>query len=264
MFTKKTWKVLSVSVAIMASSCGTVEQSNQSFPKIVGGTKSAPGSIGFEHTVALMPVGCTGTIVSENLIVTAAHCLNGFMSPTRVHFGADTGKASIIRKVTEFKSFIEHDEEFPNGDIGWVKFEGGLPPGFSPAKVLRNSSDVEIGGPISLVGFGVDSEKEEDEAEFGEQRWVNTSIEQYINNEKYKSLLILGPNLGFGACFGDSGGPAYVQKDGELYLVGATNGVQDDLTPEMSCEAGHDIYTFVGDYIDWIETTAKEKFAHIR
>lgn len=265
---------------VLLTACGSHKMETPSMEKIVGGQVSSPSSVGFKSTVGLVLSSergtsiCTGTLVSSELVITAAHCIKKSIARV-VYFGSNLRNyrddTENVREITEqlaHPGFAYIDQD-PNHDIGWVKFSGGVPEGFAPVKVYKGNVQSLVKKDVVLAGFG----KTDDETKLGPSGYhnhVNTIINSYINNDKYKSLLIMGPTFGKGACKGDSGGPAYVTLKNELYVVGATHGVNDELMPEIPndendpdygkmCVYGHSIYVAVTDYLGWFEETAGVK-----
>ena len=57
--------------------------------------------------------------------------------------------------------------------------------------------------------------------------------------------------MGVGSCYGDSGGPAYIQSGGQLTVIGATS-------RGSNCDTGDGLYTDVRYYQGWLKCTAKE------
>jgi hypothetical protein len=271
--TRKTSRLFALGISIAAlPSCsekeklselpkgGGLEQAKalpQNGNNIIGGASLGNGDPGYGSAVALVGPGslCSGTLVANNLVVTAAHCVrSGNMR--EVFFGNDVHrKDGESRKVIGYQAVPGDLDDFPNHDLGWIKFEGTPPRGYKPEKILSDSKKLAKGMKIMLVGFGTTAEGHQTGIS-GRRLRVESVFERYINDDSFKSIMTFGPVSGSGACHGDSGGPAYVKIDGEWFLFGATNGVSRQLTPTMNCHAGHSIYTFVGDYLPWISTSS--------
>ena len=81
-----------------------------------------------------------------------------------------------------------------------------------------------------------------------ELKQASTTTETLFDNViRYKS------NDGVrSGCYGDSGGPMYLEKDGELILVGVTSGPSQDQESLKYCY-GSGIYTNVARYRDFID-----------
>ena len=63
--------------------------------------------------------------------------------------------------------------------------------------------------------------------------------------------MILDQSHGHGACHGDSGGPAYIQKNGKMILAGVTN---RSYPSSASDDCAHQVvYTKVHAYESWIK-----------
>ena len=203
---------------------------------------------------------CTASIVSDSLLVTAAHCVDGTADKLRIIFGTSvltTDKPRVIKAADSFKTSpiwpFRQNEETNSGDIALVKFSGGLPPGFKPAQILKDRSQLQNNAPVLLAGYGITDGVTH--AGAGVLRSVQVTIENAAYSE---SEVLVAQHDKRGACHGDSGGPAYVRVNGQLFLWGVTNrGVND---PNNDCTVSA-AYADILFYQDWLQKTAAELMA---
>lgn len=221
---------------------------------IIGGT-DATGSEDFSKTVVVLydkSLGalCTASILSDKLLLTAAHCVASEPTNLYVVFGTDVNSTDIIvRRVVVAQQTpvwaARQNEELNTGDMAVVGFIGGLPEGYHAASLLTDSSQLKDGGAITLAGYGLSDGVAATGA--GKLRYVDTTIQQAAYSQ---SEILMEQSKGKGACHGDSGGPAYVQVNGQRLLAGVTSrGVND---PNNQCNVSS-AYTSVAFYADWIK-----------
>jgi secreted trypsin-like serine protease len=169
-------RIITALAAIALVSC--VGQKPSSVPKgsgIMGGTEVPEGAPIASSIVAIFDkkenAVCTGSIIAENFIVTAAHCANEAQY-LKVVFGNDIDlymsahEQDIlemhVRQVTAVVTHPDYDEEensrknTDHNDIAVMRFSGKLPEGYKPAVILADSSYLKIGSMAKLAGFGVD------------------------------------------------------------------------------------------------------------
>lgn len=229
---------------------------------ILGGTEATGQEDFSQSIVALYNIKssglCTASIVSDSLLVTAAHCVDGTPDQLRIIFGTnitkDGPKPIAVKAADSFKTSpiwpFRNNEDKNSGDIALVKFSGGLPPGFKPAQLLKDRSQLRNGAPVLLAGYGITDGVSH--AGAGVLRSVQITIEDANYSE---SEVLVAQHDKRGACHGDSGGPAYVRVDGQLYLWGVTNrGVND---PNNDCTSSA-AYADILFYQNWLQKTAGE------
>ncbi|MNK97712.1 Trypsin [compost metagenome] len=162
--------------AIAIVSC--VGQKPSSVPKgsgIIGGTDVPEGAPIASSIVAIFDKEfnsvCTGSIIAENFIVTAAHCAND-PRHLKVVFGNDmdlyltSHEQDVlemhVRAVTAVVAHPDYNEKLnemkntDHNDIAVMRFSGKLPVGYKPAVILADSSYIKIGLMAKVAGFGVD------------------------------------------------------------------------------------------------------------
>lgn len=257
------WGLGAAAIALGNAACGPQNPGMVSLGRdasgIIGG-EDATGQEDFAKTVvALYNTSrrslCTASILSDSTLLTAAHCVSN-AAPTDLVaiFNPDLRGNDLVARRVSKKAVSElwetnQDNEVDTGDIALVKFVGGLPEGFRPARVLAEADALNDGGEVMLAGYGISDGVSRTGSKV--LRFVTTQIK---NKAFARTEVLLDQTAGRGACHGDSGGPAYVKVNGELRLFGVTSRGVNDQNDDCSKFSA---YTNVLAYQEWIERASR-------
>lgn len=212
--------------------------------KIVGGAVvNDPTDAAMASTVALMANGgafCTGTLIGPNHVVTAAHCIDG-SSDIQLGYGTNP---QPIPGVTVTLARAHPSWTSGPSDVAVLAFDGSLPNGLKPVRIAPMVG-IADGVGVLLAGYGVTGESRNGG---GILRKVNARIKAF---DASVGEFEMQEGLGTGSCYGDSGGPAYVQSASGLTVIGATS-------RGSNCDYGDGIYGDVRMFQGWFKCTFKE------
>ena len=225
-----------------------------------GETVQSVVSLEVESTDGSGSWGCTGFIVSKDLIMTSGHCLTGKLKPIKIKFGVGgyrgfthTLYSSTYEYVyaNEFAASGSGSSSWVNGYLAYSKkareeFERELAQRKKWAYYNQeNFNMVDFGlikisqipagyGPAEFlqgqvrfrqtavnVGYGINSRNQSEND--GRLRWGLMQFTGFEVDEKYHITgfqLFSKDDNDQSICMGDSGGPLFVRVDGKLKVVG--------------------------------------------
>jgi hypothetical protein len=256
---------------IILVGCGksTNETANVISSSIIDGEKITSQDLASQSSVALTAwdsktADCSGTIISENLIVTAGHCVT-FWTEKKL-FKKSKQEVYIDNKFITFKLNdskdqinlpIESAEAYPMtadnagyGDVAVVKISGKIPQGFKPVSILAPEYTLIRGTDLLLAGFGATYPGAGGFMDKRKRPIASYQVRMPFDLTEGKVLYITQPTGKRGATHGDSGGAAYLETDNELLLAGSTIGGPDDGDVAY--------YIHLGEYKDFILNAAKK------
>jgi hypothetical protein len=263
--------VVSSLVGLAALAFNPVEITSELPPPlpIVGGNEAA--TCEFPATVMMLeddetPVMCSGSLITPDIVLTAAHCLIPERPIVAIGFG-EAGQVFGEPAFTAVPTLCEAHPDWENQghtDLAYCRL--AEPVTTVPIVPLLGGCEVDVlqpGVELTIVGFGATWGSYDEENEMvismgvGAKRWTTQTIDyvDLFTNEVY----MLGENGSQSACFGDSGGPAYVELgDGTWRVVGAGSHLHDPGGFPEPMEKGNICgvgvaYSFAPGGIDWLE-----------
>ncbi len=204
---------------------------------------------------------CTGVVIAPRLVLTAGHCLEGVVSG-KVGFGPLDDATATWTDVTEFVTHPQWRASSgghpTQNDLALVKIasqpEGIAAARLLPAALAIQQSDV---GAVSIefVGYG------RTETGGGGTRLRSSAPLQYAclaaaECTWWRNVLAFAyvapaafchPRANAGTCKGDSGGPAFITRDGQEFVAGISS-FGDTACKTHGCHAGID-HAFLDPYI---------------
>ncbi len=265
MKTKITKNLLTVSAIFSVMGCGSGNESDQNdvkhfdFPKnkgeIINGNPAEHSS--FPSIVAMIDnegsEWCSGTLIKPDFVITAAHCIPYNAKNRKIVYGVSDVYEPCDECVHEIAQVKANQEYFPFknyglNDIGWLLLKEPITNAVTAEVLPEELFDVALhtGDIVQIAGYGNDS--------YGSYGYLNSanvpiidfltadgSVNGFFEGKPGKGYSLLemvvglddvtAPNL----CYGDSGGPTYVEYNGSIFLTGVTSRVP----PGKEVECGH-------------------------
>ncbi|KAJ3649457.1 hypothetical protein Zmor_021198 [Zophobas morio] len=226
-------------------------------PRIINGNPASEGQ--FPWQAALFMANewftwfCGGSIISEEWILTAGHCVKEALS-AQIVTGSLNVHQGTISNTTNFITHEGFDFDTVSNDIGLARLDPPLKFDENTAAISLSTQELGPDVDITISGWGYTSDTSEDISEL-----LNyVELVTITNDECQDTYGVIRPEMICAnspssqirsSCSGDSGGPAVVN--------GTTNPVHVAIVSFVStkgCEAGLPSgYTRTAYYRDWIK-----------
>lgn len=227
-------------LALLAASCSPAEPTvNLREEPIVGGQAAPDGYLPAVGALVAYSWGqvmpfCTGTLVSDQIIISAAHCVKAIGSeipsgtPIGFFYGTSVKASGASSKILPIASWQAHPS-YKGGnppaaltnwyDIAYLKL--AKPTTIAPIKLIRPSELglLKYGTELLIAGYGLTSAQNQSSS--GTKYYAKTTLAGVGQSE-----LLLGGKGKPQTCSGDSGGPTLLDagKGSEDWrLVGVTS-----------------------------------------
>lgn len=199
---------------------------------------------------------CTGTLINNNTLLTAAHCHGDSQSAeTFVVFSLDLyAPRPVVLPITHWKihekwdeSTVEEMDPRNTHDLALVTFAGPLPQTHKAALLLADDGFVKRNTQVLVAGYGFKKESFEP----GPDGWpempsgegVLRSVRVKVADPHFSDTEVLTTEIKSGTTSADSGGSAFIRRGPHYYLWGVTS-------RGLPGEDG--VYTRVSPFLNWI------------
>ncbi|QPB85780.1 trypsin-like serine protease [Pseudoalteromonas rubra] len=257
-------KITLLAAAVLSLSATAVSANTQQSglpditPSVVGGIETPAYSRPYQ--VALLMngrQGCGGTLLSENWVLTAAHCLdNASTASLTVRVGAHSisrgdGDTLRVSQIIMHESWRGANGIRSGYDIAVLRLATPAASKYTPAKLPTQSIADQyagVGAYPTVSGWGLTSNRGRPSDVLREAQLPvisNASCSSQLNFNIPGSVICGGGEGGRSACNGDSGGPYAVRVGNDFYSIGTVSW-------GIAC-SGATAFTRTTSYLDWIE-----------
>lgn len=227
-------------------------------PPVVGGTPVVAGT--WQDTVLVVTRDsiCTGTLVGPQTVVTAAHCndqIQGILVGT-LDYNTNNGTWYPAVRSVNHPSYAS--SQWGGYDIAVTLLQSPVT-NVTPRAFAVDCAAPEIvnGAPVHIVGYGgTRADGGGNNSRLNEGSTVITDVS--CNDPSCDPNMVAGEFMaganGVDSCFGDSGGPLYLNSGYGYLLLGVTSRGSYAAQQTGYVCGGNGIYTRADTFIDWIQS----------
>jgi trypsin len=162
---------------------------------------------------------CTGTLITQQVVLTAAHCVYGQAGPFQISVGGSTLNSGRLIDVDATWYHPRYDSTYNQNDIGLLHLK--TPANVSRLGKLPSNSLKSVGKKFLIVGWGTD----QNGSITGKLNRLTLNDQTAASKKNFRGIFnpktMIGAGRYFpdeilygGGCTGDSGGPLYMGAKG--------------------------------------------------
>jgi secreted trypsin-like serine protease len=226
--------------SIIYGACGIPDTDSLSVRGIIGGHLDRSNF----HCIVRVKQNrseCSAVVISERLILTAAHCVD---DPVNGVIRIADHNNKFLGKSVKYFYDNRYDNNFKTHDIAIILSDRDIN---LPKPSLPDINDDFLGNTVSFSGYGVDYEDPDDsrDRKWGSGIVVDKEDGNYIVSESEDTI----------SCFGDSGGGLFYGNT----LIGINSWAQTYMKDGVRyCNPKEARYLSIVDHLDWIEEKMEE------
>lgn len=241
---------------------GCISESDLMKAGIVGGQKVTNADVDSKKVVLLFAEDdegkmsiCTSTPISENVLLTAAHCISKkhfvvFNSSISCESGFNAQQhIGAVAGAIKHQDWDENSKSEANTavDVAIVVLEDRIPLSYRISKIANPAAVDLTSGLIRFIGYGVVDYKA---GGSGILRKTEIPVSK-AKPDVAANVVRIDQSNGHGVCSGDSGGPSLVRVNGEEQILGV-NSVVGGTSKETLCRESA-VQTLAYGHITWIK-----------
>lgn len=205
---------------------------------------------------------CTASAIADNVLITAAHCIITASNKMRVGLitsvgcgsGFDMRQAALVQDVVVNPEYTVG--KLSKDDVALLFLKEKLPSRFKVHKIATPSD--QKGKAIEFLGYG-----EVGYNKGGTLTLRKTQItSQYVKVDETSGIAVIDQSHGTGICYGDSGGPGFINVNNEKKILSVNSAVTMGVsTPikQPSCNSGARL-TLIYPHLPWIKDELKKRY----
>lgn len=219
---------------------------------VVGGTRAAQGEFPF---MVRLSMGCGGALYTQQIVLTAAHCVSGSGNNTSITATAGSVDLNSSGAVKVKSTKVLQAPGYNGSGKDWALIKLAKPVNLPTLKIADTKAFDN--GTFTVAGWGATREGG------GQQRYLMKATVPFVSDadcqSAYGSSLVPSDEIcagfdegGVDTCQGDSGGPMFRRDDTNAWIqVGIVS------WGEGCARAGYPgVYTEVSTFADAIKTAA--------